>query len=167
MLSIVVLAVSVVAGIVGYALFIADGERGEHAVEEGLEGHELGYTLYEANCMACHGGDGQGREGDFPPLAGHVPEMLDRDGGRTYLIDVLVHGVAGETVIQGVSYNGFMPGFDQLSDEQLAELLNYLAHAWDNEQALPEHHEAITPAEVEERREHDPHPREVGESQPR
>jgi len=162
-----VLLFSALAGLLLFLWVMGNGdERGEFA--SAVNGQsELGHVLYEGNCMACHGGEGQGRTGDFPPLAGHVPEMLAREGGRTYLLDVVLHGVAGETEIQGVRYEGFMPGFDRLSDEEVAALLNYLSKAWNNESALPDDHQPWTPEEVAERREHERPAREVGADQPR
>ncbi|MEA5446588.1 cytochrome c [Gammaproteobacteria bacterium AB-CW1] len=130
-------------------------------------GHEQGYSVYESNCMACHGGDGAGRPGAFPPLEGHVSELLGRDGGREYLLDVVLNGVSGPTEIDDEVYDGFMPGFRQLSDEEIAALMNYLSQAWGNSEALPADFELVTAEEVAERRSRELTPRAVGESQPR
>lgn len=105
-----------------------------------------GESVYSSNCAACHQGNGQGIPSAFPPLAGHVPDLLAAENGRTYLIDVLLYGLSGEINVQGTTYNGAMPGWAQLTDEQLAAVLTYIATGWDNE--LPEDFEPFTAEEV-------------------
>lgn len=163
LLLVVALLLSTLAGLL---LFCWSGSGSGHDAAPSAE-FEWGESLYEQNCMACHGAEGQGRTGHFPPLEGHVPEMLAREGGRQYLIDVQLYGVAGKTEIQGVSYDGFMPGFERLSDEEIAAILEFLSHAWNNTQALPSDHQPWDAAEVGERRDLGRSPRDVGKSQPR
>ncbi len=83
-----------------------------------------GAQLYAANCASCHGPDGAGIAGAFPPMAGHAAELAAQD--RPYLIDSLLYGLQGEIVVAGVTYNGVMPAWSQLSDEELAAVLNYI-----------------------------------------
>lgn len=158
---------AVIAGVLLFLCLNTDDAEQDVDISVVPEGHEAGYAVYEAACMACHGGEGQGRRGQFPPLVGHVPDMLGRDGGRAYLVDVVLNGVAGPTVIDGVHYDGFMPPSRHLSDEDIAALLNYLAHAWGNEDTLPADHAPFVAAEVAERREQTRSPREVAKEQPR
>jgi mono/diheme cytochrome c family protein len=99
----------------------------------------IGESVYVSSCAGCHQASGQGIPGAFPPLAGgHMPELHDVDGGREYLIHVMLYGLQGEIVVQGQSYNGVMPPWPQLSDAQIAAVLNYTLLAWDNEEALAE-----------------------------
>ena len=109
---------------------------------------DLGETTFQSNCVACHQATGQGIPGAFPPLAGHVPELLAPEGGRTYLIDVLLYGLQGEITVNGQAYNGVMPPWPQLSDEQIAAVLTHVSTAWENEAALPEGFEPFTADEV-------------------
>lgn len=51
-----------------------------------------GAKLYQ-QCAGCHQANGQGIPGAFPPLAGHVAEILAKEGGRDYLILVLLYGL--------------------------------------------------------------------------
>jgi len=107
-----------------------------------------GETVYQANCASCHQANGQGIPGAFPPLAGHVPELLAPEGGRTYLTHVLLYGLQGSIAVDGQTYNGVMPAWQQLDDAQLADVLSYISTAWENEADLPEGFEPFSAEEV-------------------
>ena len=88
-----------------------------------------GAKIY-AQCAGCHQQNGQGIPAVFPPLAGHVAEILAKEGGREYLILVLLYGLQGQIEVKGVKYNGVMSSFAQLKDEEIAAVLNHIATAW-------------------------------------
>lgn len=113
---------------------------------------DLGETTFQTNCVACHQANGQGVPAAFPPLAGQVPKLLAPEDGRTYLIDVLLYGLQGEITVDGQAYNGVMPPWPQLSDEQAAAVLTHTSTAWENEAALPDGFEPFTADEVAARR---------------
>jgi cytochrome c oxidase subunit 2 len=115
--------------------------------DENFDWQARGEAAY-ANCAACHQANGQGVPGAFPPLAGHMPELLAPEGGREYLIDVALYGLQGPITVLGNRYDGVMPGFAYLSDEDIAAALNHALHAWGNDEQLPEDFEVITPSEV-------------------
>jgi len=80
-----------------------------------------GKALYDATCLACHMEDGRGAEGAgaYPPLVDN-PKMNSR------------HFVAG-VILTG--HHG-MPGFDdKMSDEQVAEVTNYIRSHFGNHYA--------------------------------
>lgn len=109
---------------------------------------DAGESVYSTNCVACHQATGQGIPGAFPPLAnGHIPDLLAAEGGRTYLIDVLLYGLTGEISVQGNIYNGAMPAWAQLSNEQIADVLTYISTTWENQP--PEGFEPFTAEEIE------------------
>lgn len=83
-----------------------------------------GAQLYAANCASCHGPAGAGIAGAFPPVAGHAAELAQQS--RAYLIDSLLYGLQGQIVVRGVTYNGVMPAWGQMSDEQIAAILTYI-----------------------------------------
>ena len=87
-----------------------------------------GAKIY-AQCAGCHQQNGQGIPGAFPPLAGHVAEILAKEGGREYLILVLLYGLQGQIEVKGMKYNGVMSSFAQLKDEEIAAVLNHIATA--------------------------------------
>jgi mono/diheme cytochrome c family protein/heme/copper-type cytochrome/quinol oxidase subunit 4 len=107
-----------------------------------------GEGVYTANCASCHQANGQGIPGAFPPLVEHVPNLALADGGREYLVQLLLYGLQGEVGVEGQAYNGVMPAWPQLSDEQIADVLNYVLSAWDNLERMPDDYPAYTPDEV-------------------
>lgn len=105
-----------------------------------------GAKLY-AQCAGCHQANGQGLPGAFPPLAGHVGEILNLKGGREYLILTLLYGLQGQIEVKGMKYNGAMPPFGQLKDEEIAALLNHIATAWGDDKKV-KNFKPFTAAEV-------------------
>ncbi|MCL4454370.1 MAG: cytochrome c [Deinococcus sp.] len=99
-------------------------------------------------CAGCHQASGQGIPGVFPPLMGHLPEILSAKEGRSYLVQVLLYGLSGPISIKGQKYNGAMPAFGHLKDEQIAAVLNYVATSWGNDKSLAKDHKPFTAAEV-------------------
>lgn len=97
------------------------------ALQEGA----LGEAIYTVNCVSCHQANGQGLAGVFPPLAGHTPELLAAD--RSYLPKVLLYGLQGSINVLGDGYNGAMPAWSQLTNEEIADTLNYILSAWGND----------------------------------
>ena len=63
-------------------------------------GVELGAQTY-TNCDGCHQANGEGIAGVFPPLAGHLPEVVAVDGGKAYLVETLLWGLQGQIEIDG------------------------------------------------------------------
>jgi mono/diheme cytochrome c family protein len=107
----------------------------------------LGEQAYN-NCVACHQPNGQGVPGAFPPQAGHAPEIYNVEGGRTYMIHVVLYGLQGEIVVDGTTYNGIMTPWGALmNDEQIAAVVNYVLNSWGNDTLL-EDFTPITPEEV-------------------
>ncbi|TBH17237.1 c-type cytochrome [Thermus thermamylovorans] len=96
---------------------------------------QQGAQLYQ-QCAGCHQANGQGVRGAFPPLAGHMAEILGKENGREFLILVLLWGLQGQIEVQGVRYNGVMPAYNQWTDEQIAAVLNHIATAWGDHQRV-------------------------------
>ena len=82
---------------------------------------DLGEDVYGRNCVGCHQPDGRGTTGNFPPLAGNA-NVQD----AAYVEDVIRNGKQGELVVEGVTYDGAMPAFGQLSDEEIAAVVDYV-----------------------------------------
>jgi len=107
-----------------------------------------GRAVYEANCAGCHGFTGEGLRGAVPPLAGNVPVLLAREGGREYLVGVLLTGLSGEIEVLGERYDGVMPSWAHLGEAQVADVLNHVATAWGNAALLPPDAVEFTDLEV-------------------
>jgi nitrite reductase (NO-forming)/hydroxylamine reductase len=88
-----------------------------------------GKTVYEITCLACHQADGKGLPGAFPPLAGSDYLLGDKDRA----VGVVVRGLEGEVVVNGVKYNSVMPAMTQLSDQEIADALTYAMNSWGNQ----------------------------------
>jgi len=84
-----------------------------------------GLQVFTANCSACHQATGAGIPGAFPPLADHLGAVHEA-GGREQLIRTLLFGLQGQIQVDGMSYNGFMPGWAQLDDASIANTLNHV-----------------------------------------
>lgn len=87
----------------------------------------LGKRVFN-NCVTCHQQNGEGVTGTYPPLAGS--ELVH--GQPETLARILLHGLHGPLTIKGATYNGDMPAWDQLKDQQIAAVLTYVRASWDN-----------------------------------
>src|ERR1700722_2101150 len=116
--------------------------------QTGAASGEAGSRIYAANCVACHQAGGTGVPAAFPPLAGHVPELLKRADGRTYVGMVLLFGPEGEINVNGNAFAGAMPAWSALSDNDIADVLNYVSNAWDNGKSLPSDFKPFTSDEI-------------------
>ncbi len=123
------------------------GGQEAQAAQTSFDWQQLGEQAY-SNCTSCHQANGEGIAGAFPPLAGHLPSVYNVDGGREYIINVLLYGLQGEIQIDGQSYNGVMTAWGQLSNEEIAAVINHELTSWGNESAL-QNFQPLQPDEVE------------------
>ncbi len=88
---------------------------------------EYGKQIYSQTCYACHQPNGEGIPNAFPPVADsdYLNENVDR------AISTVLHGKSGEIIVNGKTYNSIMPA-QNLSDEQIANVLTYIYHNWGN-----------------------------------
>jgi mono/diheme cytochrome c family protein len=87
-----------------------------------------GAQLYAGKCAGCHQVNGQGIAGVFPPLAGS-PWVVESE---TRLVQILLHGIQGPIEVAGTTYNGLMPPWKSLPDEEIAAIATYVRTAWGN-----------------------------------
>ena len=102
----------------------------------------LGEIGYKNNCLACHGAEGKGVEGAFPPLANS--DYLNADPKRG--IHAVTRGLSGEITVNGKKYNSVMPALATLPDEYVANILTYVLNNFGNKGG------EVTPADVSEYR---------------
>jgi len=100
---------------------------------------KIGERVY-SNCASCHGANGLGQAGVYPPLAGS--DWVT--GSKERLTRVLLHGLQGPITINGTTqnYSGNMVGWATLGDKQVAAVMTYIRQNWGNDA------EAIMPEEV-------------------
>jgi mono/diheme cytochrome c family protein len=96
---------------------------------------KLGKKVYDTGdggiaCTTCHGPEGKGTPGAFPPLVGQKDLMGDCKKHAGYV----VHGLTGEMTVDGTKYNGVMtPQGALLNDLQIASVISYERHSWGND----------------------------------
>lgn len=87
-----------------------------------------GAQVYAGKCAGCHQGNGAGVAGVFPPLA-NSPWVT---GSDTRLVQILLHGIQGPIEVLGTTYNGLMPAWKSLPDEELAAVATYVRSNFGN-----------------------------------
>src|SRR4051812_48228252 len=80
-----------------------------------------GSTIYN-NCQGCHQVSGTGQPGLIPPLAGSEWVM----GGTARITRIVIHGLSGQVVVKGATFNNVMPPQGHLSDKELSYVLTYI-----------------------------------------
>ncbi len=103
---------------------------------------KAGQALYAGTCSTCHQTTGAGLPGVFPPLA--KSDWLAANPKRA--IDVVLHGMSGPVKVNGQDYNSVMPPMNQLTDDEVANILTYVMGTWGNPGGK------VSKAEVAERR---------------
>jgi mono/diheme cytochrome c family protein len=95
----------------------------------------VGKRLFTANCVACHQATGQGVAGQFPTLVESEWVLTEGWHGDNHLIKILLHGLQGPIQVKGDTYNGAMPPWKQLKDDQIAAILTYIRSEWGNNES--------------------------------
>ena len=97
--------------------------------ESTLADNPSGSQIYTARCSSCHGADGRGQAPWIPPLAGATSMQVDSASA----INVVLNGSA-RIVADGVPDAYRMPPYrKQLTDQQAAEVLNFIRTSWGNQ----------------------------------
>jgi ubiquinol-cytochrome c reductase cytochrome b subunit len=88
-----------------------------------------GSKIYGTNCASCHGANGQGTPGAFPPLAGN-PFVT---GDPSKVIAAVNNGMHGAINVGGQQYNGVMPAWKAtLKPDEIAAVITYIRSSWGN-----------------------------------
>jgi nitrite reductase (NO-forming) len=86
-----------------------------------------GKNIFSTVCFACHQPDGKGIPNVFPPLAGS--DFLNANKERA--MGIVLHGKTGLVTVNGKQFNNIMPP-QNLTDDQIAEVLTYVYHSFGN-----------------------------------
>jgi mono/diheme cytochrome c family protein len=100
-----------------------------------------GARVYRSKCLTCHMANGKGVPSVYPPLAGSDYLLADQERA----IRQILYGAQGEMIVNGQIYNGLMPA-PNLSDQETADVLNYILNSWGNQS------EIVTAPEVAKQR---------------
>ncbi len=117
-------------------IFLLSSFEQDPKLKESIKRGKEAYTMY---CQNCHMEDGQGMPEINPPLA--LADYLKKPAKA--LIGIVLKGQSNEVVVNGKKYNAIMPAQNYLTDDQIADVLNYVRNSWGNK--IPG---AITPATV-------------------
>lgn len=90
----------------------------------------LGYLQF---CTDCHRSDGAGVSGVFPALAGN-PVLMSDDPST--LVHITLTGWRSAQTADNARVLS-MPAFARLSDQEIAEILNFTRRSWGNDTAKP------------------------------
>ena len=84
-----------------------------------LQNNDIGKNFYAQKCSLCHQENGEGIEGIYAPLSKSTT-LLNKNKS----IDILLNGMSGTTIIDGLPYSSVMHPVIG-TDEELSEVLNY------------------------------------------
>ena len=73
--------------------------------------------------------DGSGLAGNIPPLA--QSDYVRQNQGQ--LACIIRYGMEGAIVVNGKTYQNPMAGIPQLSEFEIANIVNYINQAWEND----------------------------------
>jgi mono/diheme cytochrome c family protein len=110
--------------------------------DEVAQSVERGKEVYTSQCMSCHQPNGEGLSGVYPPLAGS--DHLTKDQEKS--ISIILNGQNEEITVNGTKYSVPMAAMNSLTDQQIADVLNFVGHSWGNQFNM------VTPAQVKSKR---------------
>lgn len=87
-----------------------------------------GQHIYNDFCLVCHLENGQGIEGNFPPLAKSDYLLAD----KLRAIKTTIYGSKEPITVNGIEYSGGMMTITELSDEQVKSVVNFILNSWGN-----------------------------------
>ena len=88
-----------------------------------------GAPVYNRVCASCHLASGKGLPGSYPPLDGSA---LAQSADVTVPIRIVIHGFKGKINRAGKEYDGAMPPWGSLADQEIADVLTYVRSSWTN-----------------------------------
>jgi mono/diheme cytochrome c family protein len=115
--------------IISIVLVACNSVTKENSEQKSIEGYYEGKALFEKNCAVCHQQDGEPDAGIFPPLKNS--DFLQKNQQRIPCI--IKNGVEENLTVNGKKYEIKMLGFNNLSAEEVAQIINYINNSWGNE----------------------------------
>ena len=90
-----------------------------------------GQVVYADDCGSCHQPAGQGLQGVFPPLA-NTAYLKNQQRA----IGIVLNGQEGEIIVNGKKYNTPMAAMSNLTDTEIADVLNFVSNSWGNKNPM-------------------------------
>lgn len=87
-----------------------------------------GKQVYMQTCFVCHQMEGEGIPNQIPPLAKADYLMSDKDRS----IRTVLQGLSGEITVNGKKYNQIMVPLNNLTDNEIADVLTYVRNSYGN-----------------------------------
>jgi nitrite reductase (NO-forming) len=87
-----------------------------------------GKQVFMQTCFVCHGANGEGVPAQIPPLA--KSDYLLADADRS--IRIVLQGMVGEVEVNGKKYNGTMLPLNNLTDDEIANVLTFVRGSFGN-----------------------------------
>jgi mono/diheme cytochrome c family protein len=97
-----------------------------------------GTAVYRQECLSCHQADGSGVPHLNPPLTQSTTVLKDSKKS----IAIILKGMSDRTPIDDEYYSNNMAPHNNLTDQQIADVLTYIRNNFGNKA------NAVTPAEV-------------------
>lgn len=91
-----------------------------------------GKDIYKAKCQNCHGENGEGLGQLAPPLTDSVFLKANKEN----LACIIKNGTSEKIVIHGKEYQEKMPGFPELADIDVAQVMVYVTNSFGNHQGF-------------------------------
>lgn len=89
-----------------------------------------GEAIYngKGTCFTCHQANGQGLAPAFPPLA-NADYLLEN---KYRAIHQTIHGSQEPITVNGTTYPGKVMTVVQMTDQEVADVVNYILNSWGN-----------------------------------
>lgn len=91
-----------------------------------------GKDIYQARCQNCHGQNGEGLGELAPPLTDTIFLKVNKQKLACYI----KNGVNEPMQINGKTYHEKMPGFKDLHDIDIAQVIVYITNSFGNKQGM-------------------------------
>lgn len=89
-----------------------------------------GKDIYKAKCQNCHAENGEGLGALAPPLT----DTTYLKAHKNKLACFIKNGLQDTIVVHGKTYSDKMPGFKELTDIEIAQLIVYITNSFGNTQ---------------------------------
>jgi mono/diheme cytochrome c family protein len=89
---------------------------------------ERGQAVYQKECLSCHQADGGGVPHMNPPLVGSTNVLKD----KKKIIGIVLNGMTDRIPLDDEYYSNNMASHSYLTNQQIADVLNYIRNSFGN-----------------------------------